>query len=125
MGANADRLRALFDAFGKRDFEVLMTAVAPDVELRPAVTEMDLGECYRGPGEVRRFFEIISEGWEEFWIEPLEMTEVDDRVIVVERWHVRGRQGIEFDFELTDVYTFDQGLVIKIQGFRDKAEALA
>jgi ketosteroid isomerase-like protein len=47
-----------------------------------------------------------------------------ERVVVVESWHARGRDGIEFDFELTDVYTFRDGLVVRIEGFGEREDAL-
>jgi ketosteroid isomerase-like protein len=47
----------------------------------------------------------------------------DDRVLVVERWTGRAR-GIEFDMRFTDVYEFRDGRCVRVDGFRDKAEAL-
>jgi hypothetical protein len=37
---------------------------------------------------------------------------------------VRGRDGIEIDTELTDVYAFRDSLIVRVDGFRDKAKAL-
>ena len=39
-------------------------------------------------------------------------------------WRVRGRDALQLDFELIDVYTFRDGLIVRIVGFRDRAEAL-
>jgi SnoaL-like domain len=56
--------------------------------------------------------------------EPEEIIEVPDgRVLAVERWRARGRQGIKFDFLLVDVYTFRDGLIVRIDGFRDRTAA--
>ena len=45
-------------------------------------------------------------------------------MLAIERWHARGRQGIAFDFEITDVYEFRDGLIVRVKGFRDRADAL-
>ena len=36
----------------------------------------------------------------------------------------RGRDGIELELELPNLYTFRDGLVVRIDGFTDRAEAL-
>jgi ketosteroid isomerase-like protein len=125
MTESTDLLRVMFDAFNRRDFDVALSGMDPEVELHPALTELDVRDCYRGRDEVRVFFETITDAWDQYVVEPLEMTETPDgRVLAVERWRARGRQGIEFDFELVDVYTFGGGLIARIEGFRDKAQAL-
>ena len=48
----------------------------------------------------------------------------DDRLVRVERWRSHGRQGIETEEELTHIYTFRDGLIVRIDGFRDRNEAL-
>jgi ketosteroid isomerase-like protein len=48
----------------------------------------------------------------------------DGRVLAVERWRGRGRDGIEVDARCTDVYSFRDGLIFRGEGFRVKAEAL-
>jgi hypothetical protein len=47
----------------------------------------------------------------------------DGRILAVENWRVRGRDGIEIDTELTDLYAFRAGLIVRVDGFRDRAEA--
>jgi hypothetical protein len=48
----------------------------------------------------------------------------DDRILAVDRWLFRGRDGIEIERELPTLYTFRDGLVVGIDGFTDKADAL-
>ena len=58
--------------------------------------------------------------------EPLEMLEAaGDRILVIYRWHFLGRDGIEIDDELANSYAFRDGLISRIEGFTDRAEALA
>lgn len=97
----------------------------PEVELRPGLTELDVSPRYRGRHELRQFFETITEAWESYEVMPEEMLAAPgERVVAVEHWHAVGRGGLKFDLELTDVFTSRDGLIVRIDGFRDKAEAL-
>jgi ketosteroid isomerase-like protein len=125
MSENIESLRALIDAFNRRDFEAAVQYAHPEVELRPGLTELDVSPRYRGREELRHFFETISEAWESYVVTPEEiLTAPGDRVLAVERWRAVGRGGLEFDLELCDLFTFRDGLIVRIDGFRDKAEAL-
>ena len=122
---NIGTLQRLAQAFGRRDLDRAMAHFADDVEVRPAVVGIDVGTFYNGRGELRGFWEQITEAWAAQTVELKEMIEAPgERVVAVEQWHVRGRDGIELDFELIDVYTFRDGLIVRIDGFRERAEAL-
>ena len=119
---------AFYEAMNAGDFDGGAEYLHPDVEIQPALGGvMDIGRSYRGLDEARRLMETLTEGIEriETRVEPQEVIEVEgDRLVRVERWHPRGRQGIETEVVITQVYTFRDGLILRIQGFRDKAEAL-
>ena len=118
-------LRTMFEAFNRRDFDDALRYAHPEIELRPALQELDVDSRYSGRDGVRRFMETVTNAWEEYLVEPVEASDAPgDRVLVVERWHARGRDGIEFHFELIDVYSFRDGLVVRIDGYRDKSVAL-
>jgi ketosteroid isomerase-like protein len=122
---NIDSLRRLLAAFGDRDFDRAVMGAAENVELRPAVEGIDLDTLVRGRVELRAFFEQITETWETVTVEPKEVLEAPgERLVTSERWHLSGRDGLGLDLELITVYTFRNGLVARIEGFRDKAEAL-
>lgn len=113
------------EAFNRRDFDTAVRFAHPEVELHPALHELDVRSAYRGRGELREFMETITDAWDEYVVEAQEiLVAPDGRVLAVESWHARGRDGIEFDFELTDVYEFRDGLIVRIAGFRDRADAL-
>jgi ketosteroid isomerase-like protein len=122
---NVDKLRAMQEAFNRGDFDDAVQYAHPEVELYPGLSGPDTGRQYRGRDELRQFLETISDVWETQTIDPVETIEIaSDRVLVVERWLRRVRQGIEFDIELAGVYTFRDGLIVRIDGFRNKAEAI-
>jgi ketosteroid isomerase-like protein len=120
-----ETLRATLEAFNRRDFDDALRFAHPAVELHPALTELDVRGTYRGRDELREFMETITDAWEEYVVEAEQTLEAPDgRVLAVERWHARGRDGIEFNFELIDIYEFREDLIVRIVGFRDRAAAL-
>ena len=125
MSLHAATLRNIFDDFNRRDFDAALRHLDPEVVLEPALHELDVLSSYRGHEEVRQFFETITDAWETYEVTLKDLIDASgDRVVAIERWEARGRQGIEFAFELIDVYAFRDGLVVRIEGFRDMARAL-
>jgi ketosteroid isomerase-like protein len=125
MSQNVDTLRSIQEIFNRRDYDDALQFMHPSVAIYPAVVGVDVESSYHGRAEVKQFWETISETWDTYVIEDEEIIEAPgNRVLVVERWRGRGRQGIEVDVKLTDVYTFRDGLIVRIDGFSDKADAL-
>ena len=128
MSEENDKVGAFYEAVARGDFDDAMDYLHPEVEVQPALGGvMDIGRRYRGRDETRQLLQTLTEGIEriEARVEPKEVIEVGgDRLVRVERWHPRGRQGMETEFVITQVYTFRDGLILRIDGFRDKAEAL-
>ena len=123
MSRELDSLRAIFEAFSRGDFDAMVRYLHPDVELRPALQPLEHMGVIRGHTEIREFFEGLGL-WESRRVELEEVIEVGNRLFSVECWHVVGRDGIKLDFRIVDVYTFEDGLIVRVDGFRDRAEAL-
>ena len=119
-----DTLRGLYAALNRRDFDELLQYLHPDVEVHPAVGgELDFGSVYRGRDGVRQFIETA---WRPFdvAVDPEEIIEAPGgRILAVERWQLRARDGVETELHLTDLYAFRDGLIVGIDGFREKSEA--
>jgi ketosteroid isomerase-like protein len=127
MSEGVDTWRAFYEAFNRGAFGDAVQFLHPEVELSPALPALEgsnlRGNRYRGRAEVKEFLETISNAWETLTVELEETIEEGDRVLAVENWRARGRDGIEIKTRLIDVYTFRDGLVVRVDGFRDKAEA--
>jgi ketosteroid isomerase-like protein len=121
-----EKLRAAYDAFSRGDFDGFLRYVDSDVVLNPGVTAPDAQAQYLGRQALREFFVTIAAGpWEAVIVEPQEVFETEDgRVLCVERWRFQGRGGIELERELASLFSFREGLIFRIDGFTDKAEAL-
>jgi ketosteroid isomerase-like protein len=121
-----ETLRAFYAAFNRHDFDGALELMAPEVEIHPALGGvLDIESEYRGKEEARRFFETISEGAH---VE-VDLKQIIDpgggHLLAIENWQPRGRQGMETTVEISDLYTFRDGLIIRVVGFRDRAEALS
>jgi ketosteroid isomerase-like protein len=125
MSQSIDTLRALYRALNRRDFDGLVQYLHPDVEVYPAFGgELDFNSRYRGRDGMRQFIETAWRGFA-VAVEPEEMIQAPgDRILATERWQLRGRDGIETEIRLIDVYSFRDGLVVGVEGFRGRAEAL-
>ena len=128
MSEKDETVGAFYERMNRGDFDDAVEYLHRDVEVQPALGGvMDIGRRYRGRDEARQLMETLTEGIEriETRVEPQEVIEVGgDRLVRVERWHPRGQQGIETEVVITQVYTFRDGLILRIDGFRDKGEAL-
>jgi ketosteroid isomerase-like protein len=123
---NVKTLHSLYEAFNRRDFDVWLQYVDPDVELHPGIMAPDSKSRYLGREALGEFFVTIATGpWETVIAEPKEMVETDDgRVLSIDRWRFRGRDGIEIERELPNLFTFRHGLIARIDGFTNRDEAL-
>jgi ketosteroid isomerase-like protein len=94
-----------------------------DLELEPPPIYPDMG-VYRGLEEVRAFFRMLTEVWEEWDMEPGEMEAAGDHVLVPVQLHTRGRgSGLELPAQGFHLWTFRDGKAAKIKTFFDEAEA--
>lgn len=122
---NLETLRRLHEAFNRRDIDGAVQYLDPEVELHPGIQVPDEESRYLGRDGLTEWFRSATEPWEMITVEHRELIDPPgDRVLAVERWVFRGRDGIELELELPNLYTFRDGLIIRIDGFTDKPEAL-
>ncbi len=122
---NVEILRRLNEAFNRRDIDGAIQYLHPDVELHPGIQVPDEESEYVGRAGLTEWFRSATEPWEMITVEHTELIDgPGGRVLAVERWVFRGRDGIELELELPNVYTLRDGLIIRIDGFTERAEAL-
>src|ERR1700704_1693131 len=119
---NVEVARRLIEACNRRDFDAMLETGDPEIEI---VTLM--GGTHRGHAGWRGVVEEMAEEVSGFQFGPEDFIDVDqDRVVAVTRWVGTGRtSGIAVpDTTIGFVYTFRDGLVVRQESFRNKAEAL-
>ena len=122
---NRETLQGVYGALGRGELDAAARYLHPDCDLRPALWVPGGRSEYRGRQGARELFELIVDTWETVAVEAMETIEAGpDRILAVERWHTRGRDGIELDTELNGVYAFRDGLISRLEGFRDRTDAL-
>ena len=122
---NVEILGAFYDAFNGRHVEDALQYVDHNVELYPGVMAPDSDAQYVGRQGLREFFRIATGPWETVAVEPQQVIEAEDgRILSVDLWRFRGREGIEIERELPNLFTFRDGLIVRIDGFPEKADAL-
>jgi ketosteroid isomerase-like protein len=122
---NVEILIAFNEAFNDRDFDDAVRYLDRAVEIYPGVPAPDHGSKLRGHEGWKEFIRVAIEAWEAATAEPLQRIETEDgRILSIDLWRLRGREGIEIKRELPTLYTFRDGLIVRIDGFTEKAEAL-
>ena len=120
---NAETIRLFYEA--GPDGEDVLQYLDPAVELYPGIRTPDQDTRYVGFDGWREFMDDAIGTWEAVDIEPRERFEAtDNRILAIDRWLFRGRDGIEIERELPTLFTFRAGLIVRVDGFIDRAEAL-
>jgi ketosteroid isomerase-like protein len=122
---NVENLRLMYEAFNRRDFDGALQYFDPEVEFYPGILPPDQDADYLGRQGVREWLVAATESWVAVTVEPKERRDIaSDRFLMVDRWLFRGRDGIEIEQELPTAFTFRNGLIVRVDGFTDKADAL-
>jgi ketosteroid isomerase-like protein len=88
---NAEIVRQMHDAFNRGDYAAALSVLAPDVEWH-APSGVSIGEeVFRGHDAVRRGFALWLDAWEVDRVEPTEILDHGDHVVVTGTQRGRGR----------------------------------
>ena len=122
---NLELVRRLFEAWNRGDFGDLAEFFDPEVEFNPGLLPPGEETRYIGRDGVNAWIRNLNDAWVVVTAEPEERTEVgSDRILTIDRWHFQGRDSIEIEEELPTLLAFRNGLIVRVDGFTDKAEAL-
>ena len=111
--------------FGRGDIPSLLATLTADVEwTEPGEGLLPQAGVHRGPGGVKRFFEIVGETLEFSVFEPREFFAKDDRVIVLGRYQAKVKAtGRPLHAEWAMAFTFRAGKIAAFREFTDTANA--
>jgi ketosteroid isomerase-like protein len=117
MSERADRVRQGYDAWNRRDWDLMFELLHPDIEWVPM--QGGLFDTYRGIDNVREFFTLLFDAWDEFRIDVEEVIDKDERLLAIVRVRTRGRgSGVEVDERWAHVWTADEtGLATRLEAF--------
>lgn len=110
---NAQLVRALYEAFARRDVDAVVALIDPACEFRPFGTSNLTGrdEPYIGPEGIRRYFADVDEHWDELVIEPLDFRSAGTSVIVFGNVRGSSAEG-RLETQATWIWKLRDGLAI-------------
>jgi ketosteroid isomerase-like protein len=121
---NVEIVKRAIDGFNRRDLDAAGREVHPDVEVDWSRSQGVEAGIYRGRERTQRFWGTFLEMFESVVVEPYELIDHGDRVIVLDQTRMRGRDGIEVKARNVVAVTLRDGRIIRWQLCRDRAEAL-
>jgi ketosteroid isomerase-like protein len=134
--ANVETLRAFAQAWNSENIQLLASAwkrgevdlsgvFADDVIYEDSEMPDHVGETYRGHAGVIQALETWSEPYQELTLEMQEIVGSGDRLVSIHRLRMRARHtAIEQVERGAYAWTFRDGLVVHMRGFRDPDAAL-
>jgi ketosteroid isomerase-like protein len=121
---NVDRPRAVYEAVSRRDWDAAFREAPADFELESGENNPIAG-TYRGPGEVRRFFEEFWAAFAEVRAQPERFVDLDDRVLVFLIMYLRPNESDAiFELRIAHLWTVRDGEIIRCKVFPDREKAL-
>lgn len=123
---NIEKIRRGFEAINAGDLEAVLEVMHPDIVLAPSVVGGVEGTIFQGHAGYRLWWRDTLEVYEETSFDVSDVRANGNAVVALYTTHVRGGlSGIELDRLAATVVWFEDGLVVRQQGYQDQAEALA
>jgi uncharacterized protein (TIGR02246 family) len=119
-------VRRVFDAINRRDVQAVLDAYDPDADMSTLTSELVQGKAYRGHSGIREYFSSFADVWDELHLEPEEIRDLGDRILVTGRWSSRGKEsGAEVESPAAWLFGVRDGRIVFTHAYRDAAEALS
>jgi uncharacterized protein len=120
-----EALRHGYEALNRGAVESIHELFDPDIEWQPG-QEDPQGGTFTGRADFERFIKSWSESFDDFRLEPEEMTVAGDSVVVVVRQSGRGHSsGVALDIGTVHRWTIRDGVAVAWSAHRNQREALA
>jgi ketosteroid isomerase-like protein len=120
---NVEIVRKSFEACNRRDADAAVANYHPDIEYRYVAT-LDHEPVCRGRDAVKQSFLQVWADWEHVFSDPLQFFDLGDQVLVENVDSRVGRDGIRVEDSGLQIWTLENGLVVRIEGFDTWPEAL-
>jgi ketosteroid isomerase-like protein len=124
---NVEIVRAIMDAQARGDWPAVFAHYHPEIEWDQSRNRLafDRPPVSKGHEAVRDWFRGGLDVMELIEYEQEELIDAGDQVLQFFRVRARGRaSGIELEGPLAQVWTVSDGLVVRVEFFEDRGEAL-
>jgi ketosteroid isomerase-like protein len=112
------------EAFNRRDLATATRDTVADIEVDWSRSSGVEAGVYRGRAATRRFWSTFLDAFEPIVVTPEEVLVRGESVVVVDRTHFWGRDGVEVEAHNVFVVALRDGLIATWTMYRDRAEAL-
>jgi ketosteroid isomerase-like protein len=121
-----ETIHRAYEAWSRRDVEGLLAMVHPDGVARPLLGANIGTSVYHGREGLRDWFYDLHQEWETFETTVVRIDERGDRAVLTVEVHARGRaSGVVIDDELYHLVDIRDGMILRLEAFRDKDDAMA
>ena len=121
---NVEVVRRAIDAFNERDLDAALRDLDPEVEVDWSRSRGVEAGVYRGYDACRSFWSTFIDTFDRFTIAADEFIDSGDHVVVPNRGHAWGRDGIEVAARSVALVTLRDGRIVGWTLYQEKAEAL-
>jgi ketosteroid isomerase-like protein len=122
--ANVEIVKRVIEAWRRRDLDAAGQDNDPDVEVDWSRSPGVEAGIYRGGQAVRDFWTTFLDTWERITVSVDEFLDCGDSVVVPNRTHFWGRDGIEVEAYGVVVVTLRDARIVQYRLFRERGEAL-
>jgi ketosteroid isomerase-like protein len=122
--ANVDTLRRGYAALNRGDLSVVLDLLDPEIEWHEPATSLE-GGAHRGRDSFERFLRGWLESFDGFRVEPEEVVERGDQLVVVVHQTGVGRSSeLPVETRLAHVWTVADGRAVRWEAVQDHEEVL-
>jgi ketosteroid isomerase-like protein len=123
-GENVKVATQAIDAFNGREVAAFAVLTTPDFTWSPSMVAIE-GTTFQGREGIERYFQSLANAWERFDICPSRFRIGESLVVMLGRLEGRGMgSGVPVDASLGMVFDFRDGMISRIRGYLDHADAL-
>ena len=121
---NVEVVQRNLEAWNRRDLTTWLASFRSDAEIDWSRARGPFKGVYRGHGEHEAFWDVFWSIFEDVQLENYGFAETGSEVVYSQTAHCRGREGIEVIARSTQVQTLENGQIIRLRMFQERAEAL-
>jgi ketosteroid isomerase-like protein len=116
-----------YAAANRRDFEVVLIGIDPEIEYRPSADMMppDLETAFHGHDGYLQLWRYWLDAFEDIRWDPEEMLDLGDTFLVTARQRGHGSgSGVAVSEPVFQLYELRRGIVVRLDDFLDRSKAL-
>lgn len=121
---NVELARVSYDAWNRGDMDAMLATFHPDCEFVTSGVFPGLDPVYSGHDGFRKFWRDFPGTWESILISVHELRDCGERVLAFVTFEARGRDGLEVRRQAGSVFTFRDGLTVRVETHGDWTGAI-